>query len=109
MHASRTPLPALSAVIANKRNHVLKDEHAVVNLLLFTTPDATTFVTNDDISSLGTPSSSHPFLSCLVVMISATGDARSRLFARKKSYENFVVQPRQRCHSQFHAASLDVL
>jgi hypothetical protein len=41
---------------------------------------------------MGTPSSAHSFLSCLVVMlISATGDARFRLFARKKIYENFAV------------------
>jgi hypothetical protein len=46
--------------------------------------NATTIVTNDDISSLGTPSSSYPFLYCLVVTISATGDRTSTFVQRQK-------------------------
>jgi hypothetical protein len=53
-------------------------------MLLFAMCDATTILTYDDISSLGTPSSSHPFLYRLVVMISATGDTLSPSVRRQK-------------------------
>src|ERR1043166_92767 len=77
--------------------------------LPFTAPGATTIVTNHDTSCFDTPSSPYPSLLHLVVTF-----ASWRLFgprpdhARKKTYENLVVQPGQRCDAQLHAPSLDV-